>query len=201
MNANAVIDVGHLPNHVSRGRAPLYWGMVLLLAIEGTVFATLIASYFYLRMGEPSWPPPGIDPPKLLLPTLNTVLLLASSVPVYLADKGIPEGKVRRLFWGMLAGAGMGLLFLVLKAVEYADVPYRWDDHAYGSIVWLTVGFHSSHVLSVIAKSIVVAVLAWRGYFNAERHLGVQINGIYWHFVVAVWLPLYAVLYWGPRVL
>lgn len=197
----ATIDVAHLPNLVQKSRAPLWWAMVLLLVIESMVFGTLVVSYFYLRMNHVEWPPAGVDPPELLLPTLNTLFLLASSIPVHLADKGITEGKVRRLVWGMVIAAAMAALFLILKVVEYSDVSYRWDDHAYGSIVWLIVGFHSAHVLSVVAKTVVVAVLGARGYFNRERNLGVQINGLYWHFVVAVWLPLYAVIYWAPRLL
>ncbi|HSK09115.1 MAG TPA: cytochrome c oxidase subunit 3 [Vicinamibacterales bacterium] len=201
MNGARAIDVSDRPNLVSGARAPLWWGMVLLLVIEATVFGTLIASYFYLRLGQPAWPPPGVEPPDLLLPTVNTFVLLASSVPMFLADRGITEGKVRRLVWGMAASVVLGVVFLVLKVIEYGDVPYRWDDHAYGSIVWTIIGFHSAHVASVILKSVVVGLLGYRGYFNRERHLGVQVNGLYWHFVVAVWVPLYAVLYWAPRVL
>lgn len=197
----AVIDVRHLPNLVAGSRAPLWWGMVMLLVIESAVVGTLITTYFYLRITHPEWPPAGVDPPKLLLPTVNTLILLASSVPMYLADRGITHGRTRQLFWGMIGSIVLGVTFLFLKVIEYSGVPYRWDDHAYGSIVWLMIGFHSAHVASVILKSVVVAVLAWRGYFNAERLLGVQVNGLYWHFVVAIWLPLYAVLYWAPRVL
>jgi cytochrome c oxidase subunit III len=195
----AAIDVSHLPNLVSGSRGTLWWSMVLLLVIEATVFGTLITTYFYLRMGQPEWPPGGIDPPELLLPTINTFVLLASSVPMYLADKGITKGNQRRLVLGALGAIALATLFLVLKVVEYADVQYRWDDHAYASILWTIVGFHSAHVLSVVLKTIVMVVLAYRGYFNADRHLGIQINGLYWHFVVGVWVPLYVVLYWAPR--
>jgi cytochrome c oxidase subunit III len=197
----AVIDVSHLPNLVSGSRGTLWWSFVLLLVIEATVFATLITAYFYLRMGAPEWPPAGISPPDLALPTFNTFILVLSSVPMYLADKGITQGKVHRLLWGGITAIVLATIFLVLKVVEYSDVYYRWDDHAYGSIVWLIIGFHSAHVASVIMKTIVMMILGWRGYFNERRHLGVQVNGLYWHFVVFVWLPLYAVLYWAPRLM
>lgn len=199
--AAATIDVSRLPNLVSRSRGTLWWSFVLLLVIEATVFATLISAYFYLRMGAAEWPPPGVDPPKLLLPTINTFVLLLSSVPMHMADKGITGGNARRLVWGAAIAIGMALVFLVLKVVEYSGVSYRWDDHAYGSIVWLIIGFHSAHVASLVLKTSVILILGWRGYFSEQRHLGVQVNGIYWHFVVLVWLPLYAVLYWSPRIM
>jgi cytochrome c oxidase subunit III len=197
----AVIDVSHLPNLVSGSRGTLWWSFVLLLVIEATVFATLISAYFYLRMGAPAWPPPGISPPDLALPTINTFILILSSVPMYLADKGITQGKVNRLLWGGIGAIVLATIFLILKVVEYSGVYYRWDDHAYGSIVWLIIGFHSAHVASVVLKTIVMMILGWRGYFNERRHLGVQVNGLYWHFVVMVWLPLYVVLYWSPRLM
>ena len=201
MSRPAILDVRHLPDLAPGSRAPIWWGMVLLLLIESAVFGTLITSYFYLRLGQPEWPPPGIDPPDLMLPTINTGILLASSIPMYLADHGISRGRVRQLIWGMLGSIALGVLFLVLKVVEYAAVPYRGDDHAYGAIVWLIIGFHSAHVASVVLKSVVVAILAAKGFFDAERLIGVQVNGLYWHFVVGVWVPLYLVLYWAPRVL
>jgi cytochrome c oxidase subunit III len=199
VNRAPVIDVSALPNLVQGSRAPMWWGMVLLLVIESAVFGTIITSYFYLRMGQPEWPPAGISPPELGLATLNTFVLLASSIPMYMADHASTTGDQRKLRLGMIGAISLGLLFLLLKYLEYRDVPYRWDEHAYGSIVWLTIGFHSAHVASVVLKTIYMFYLALRGYFNTRRNLGVQVNGLYWHFVVAVWVPLYIVLYWAPR--
>lgn len=201
MSAAAVVDVSRLPVFVSGSRGVLWWGMVGLLVIESMVFATLIASYFYLRFMAPGWPPAGVTPPELLLPTVNTLILVASSAFMWWGDEGIKEGDQRRLKLGVAGAAALGLVFLVLKVVEYADVDYRWDSHAYGSIVWTIVVFHSSHVASVLLKAIVVLTLAFRGHFTDQRHMGAQINGLYWHFVVAVWIPLYLTIYWAPRLL
>jgi cytochrome c oxidase subunit III len=201
VNGRPVIPVGHLTNLVSGSRAPLWWGMVMLLVIESMVFGTLITSYFYLRMGAPEWPPPGISPPDLPLPTFNSLVLLASSGFMYYGDMAIKKGNNRGLLFGVAGAVALAIVFLVLKAVEYAAVPYRWDEHAYGSIIWSIIGFHSAHVASVALKGAVVFILAYRGYFNAERHLGVEVNGLYWHFVVLVWVPLFAVLYIAPRLM
>lgn len=201
MNSVSAIDVSRLPTLVSGRRATVWWGMVLLLGIETIVFGTLVVTYFYLRMFEPTWPPPGIDPPKLMLATINTGILLFSSVWMRYGDQAMMRGDARKLLIGITGAITLALVFITLKFIEYSDVPYRWDDHAYGSIVWLIVGFHTAHVMSLVLKSVVIAALAWRGYFDEHRYLGVEVNGIYWHFVVLVWLPLYAVLYWAPRLL
>jgi cytochrome c oxidase subunit III len=195
----ATHDARGLTPYSVGAEGPLWWGMIGMIAIETAVFAILVTSYFYLANHNPSWPPGGIDNPKLLLPTINSFVLIASSLIVHQADKAVERGNQRVLRIGMLVSSLLALTFLILKVVEYSDVPYKWDDHSYGSIVWLIIGFHSSHVLALLLKAVVVTTLAFRGYFNTRRRLGVIINGMYWHFVVAVWIPLYIVLYWAPR--
>ena len=182
------------------GKPPFANGMWFLILIETVVFGALISTYFYLRAGSAEWPLGGISEPELLLPTINTVILLLSSVPIHFADQGIREGNQRRLRVGITLSFVMGALFLALKYVEYSNLDYTWATNAYASIKWTIVGFHSAHVIALLLKTVVVGVLAFQGYFNAERNAGVQVNGVYWHFVVAIWIPLYATLYLAPYV-
>lgn len=201
MSQAHVIDVSRLSPYNFGSQAPLWWGFIGMILVESTVIAALIASYFYLKMGSIAWPPAGTEIPKLLLPTINTAILIASSFAMHIADKAIDAGRQRRLLWGLLSGIALAAVFLGIKTYEYSSLDYRWDSHSYGSIVWAISMFHAAHVLSVVLKTIIVAYLAWHGYFNARRRLGVTVNGIYWHFVVIVWIPLYLVLYWSPRFL
>ncbi len=194
-------DVSHLSPYETGPAAPLWWGMAGMIAVETAVFTILIVSYFHLAHGAAQWPLGGIKEPELLLPTLNTGVLIASSLCIFWADRGIRLGDKRRLSIGMIAASVLAVVFLVLKVVEYSDVGYRWDTNAYGSIVWVIIGFHSMHVFSLLLKSVVTTALSLRGYFTKERRLGVEINGLYWHFVTVVWIPLYLTLYWAPRVL
>lgn len=179
-------------------RPPFYWGMAGMILIETVVFGGLISSYFYLRAAVGEWPPGGIEEPELLLPTINTIILVLSSIPIYLADKGIRKGNQTRLRYGLAASFLMGAAFLALKYVEYSGLDYNWATNAYGSIQWTIVGFHSAHVLALLLKTLVVGVLAFQGYFNERRNAAVQANGIYWHFVVLIWIPLYLTLYVSP---
>ena len=195
-----VIPARDLPVYLTGAKAPLWCGMVLMLAIEATVFSSLIMSYFYLRAGSAVWPA-DVEPPELLLPTINTFIIIASALAMHFGDKGIRKGRVGRLRIGQTVALVLAIAFLVIKGIEYSHMPYSWKDHACGSITWMLSGFHAAHVLAVVLKGIVVAALAWLGYFNAERRLGVQINSLYWQFVVVVWLPIYFTLYISPRVL
>jgi cytochrome c oxidase subunit III len=201
MTSANVYDASMLPAFASGSRAPLWWAILLLVVIETMVFATFIASYFYLRFNVAYWPPAGAELPKLLLPTLNTLVLMASSAAVYWADSGISRhGDVRRLKIGMALAILLSLVFLTLKVIEYYQVEYFWDTHAYGSLIWTIVIFHSAHVGSVTLKGGVVLTQAFQGHFTRYRHLGVQVNGIYWHFVVLIWIPLYLTIYIVPRI-
>ncbi len=199
MTAPVRVPYQRLPVLLTGARAPLWWAMLLLITIETMVFATFISSYLFLRFTAPAWPPGEIEPPDLTLPVVNSLILLASSAAVFWADRGIKKGDQRRLKIGMGAGIFLGLVFLVLKVVEYRDVDYYWNTHAYGSIIWAIIIFHSTHVGAVVAKGCVMELLAFRGYFTEKRHLGIDINGIYWHFVALIWIPLFITIYLVPR--
>lgn len=201
MSERLVLDVREFPALVQGHRGGLWWGMVGLVTIEVVVFTVLIMSYFYLKFHSSHWPPAGEELPQLLLPSINTLILLVSSATIHYADTSISErGDVSGLKLGLILSFLLGSIFLILKVVEYSTVEYFWDSHAYGSVVWTMIVFHSSHVASVLLKSAVVLVLAYKGHWTQERSQGVKINGLYWHFVVGIWIPLYLTIYWSPRI-
>jgi cytochrome c oxidase subunit III len=195
------LDVRELPSIVNGPRGALWWGMIGLITIEVVLFTVLISTYFYLKFMNPHWPPAGDKQPMLLLPTLNTIILIGSSFAVHHADTSISKKNDKHgMKLGLLISMILGITFLALKIVEYSQVEYFWDSHAYGSIIWTMVVFHSSHVLSVILKTFVVLALAQKDYWTQDRCQGIKINGIYWHFVVIIWIPLYITIYWAPRI-
>jgi cytochrome c oxidase subunit III len=190
-----------LPRVVEGHGETVWWGMILLITIETTVFASLIMTYFYLRAGAPDWPMGGIDKPDLLLPTVNTVVLLVSMLPVMWADRASRRGKRRDVLAGKLTGQALLVVFMGLKVVEYAGYDYDWATNAYGSVVWAITGFHFAHVVALLVKAGVIVALAARGFFGEERYVGVQVNALYWYFVAGIWIPLYATLYLSHYVL
>jgi cytochrome c oxidase subunit III len=201
MSERLTLDVRELPSIVNGPRGALWWGMIGLITVEVVLFTVLIATYYYLKFLNPHWPPAGDKQPMLLLPTINTIILIGSSVAVHHADVRISKHNDKRgLKLGLFISMMLGIVFLALKIVEYSQVEYFWDSHAYGSIVWTMIVFHSSHVLSVVLKTVVVLALAQQDYWTQDRCQGIKINGIYWHFVVVIWIPLYITIYWAPRI-
>jgi heme/copper-type cytochrome/quinol oxidase subunit 3 len=192
-----------LPHHTSGPQSFAWWGMVLLIATEATLFAALIATYFYLRFKSgPAWPPDHIEKPTLELPLIMSVILLSSSIPVHIADAGIKNGNVKRLKVGLAIGFLLGAIFLFLTwGVEWPEKLHEFkpSTNSYGSLFFTITGFHSMHVLVGLIMSAWSQVRAWQGAFDADRHITVQLFGMYWHFVDVVWVVVLGSLYISPN--
>ncbi|GAC1364235.1 MAG: hypothetical protein NVSMB32_06580 [Actinomycetota bacterium] len=193
-----------LPRYANGPDAFGWWGMWGLIATEALLFATLIATYFFLRFraGPTNWPPQGIAPPDLRLPLIMTAILWSSSLPVHLATKAIERGKVKALRVGLFAGWLLGAAFLLLQVVaEYPNTLklVRPQTNAYGSLFFTLTGFHGFHVFVGLCLSAWLQVRAGQGAFDQKRHLSVKNFAMYWHFVDAVWLAVLATCYFSPR--
>lgn len=192
------LDVSRLPHHAFGSRSLMWWGTFGFIVIEGSMFAMLLAVAVYLRGAEAAWPPPGFAPPALLWGTLNTAILLASLWPnhrLHRAAESLDLAATRR--W-MLIDDGFALAFLAVRVVELTALGVRWDSNAYGSIVWLILGFHTFHLLTDAIETFVLTVFVHVDP-GPKRFVEVSEDCVYWNFVVLVWLPLYVLLYWFPR--
>lgn len=172
-----------------------WWGMVWFIATEAIFFANLIAGYLYLRISSASWPPTGTPHADLLFPSVNTAILLLSGVPAYLGLRAIKRGNVRGLKVGLALAALLGAIFLAGQAYEYATMPLTPQSNIFGAGFFTLTGFHGAHVLAGIVLLVVVSVLAMRGRYSAQRHFAAEFASTYWHFVDAVWIFLFTILY------
>jgi len=192
------LDVSTLPSYAFSHRSLTWWGTAGLVAIESTVFALTIISYFYLRGHATQWPP-GSPPPALLWGTLNTVVLLISIVPNLLVKRAAMRADLRWMRIWLAAALALSLVFLGLRVLEFDTLNVRWDTDAYGSAVWLLMGFHTVHLLTDTYDSIVLLTLFHTGPLEGKRLVDASENTDYWYFVVASWIPIYLVIYWAPR--
>ena len=149
-----------LPSETSGHRAPGWWGTLLLIATEATLFLYLLGAYFYVRFTAPVWPPPGIDRPELLLPVINTVILLSSSVPMHWADTAIARGDQSRLRLGLALSFILGAIFLGIQLYEYGHLGYTPQTNVYGSLFFTITGLHGAHVLVGLLFSALTQVRA-----------------------------------------
>lgn len=201
MTARAAVDVSRLAPGGFGHRSLMFWGTLGICLIEGMAFALTIGAYFYLRTRNPQWPPDGIAPPALLWGTLNTIVLVLSGLPNHLAKKAAEHVDLRAVRIWMLVCLAFGIAFNAVRVMEYFTLNVLWNTDAYGSVVWLLLSLHTTHILTDFADTAVLTTLMFVGPIEEKRFVDVEENAAYWYFVVGAWLPIYGVIYWAPRLI
>ena len=197
-----MIDVAALPDHAFGSRSVMWWATMTIIGIEATVFAVSIASYFYLQGNEETWPPPNVAMPGLRWATLNVLIMLASIIPNEIVKRASEDMNLRKVQLWMIVADLMAVAFVAVRALEFTELRVSWDSNAYGSVTWALLGLHTIHLVTDLADSVVLTVLMFtRHGKEPRRFVDVSENCFYWYFVVLSWLPIYAVLYWAPRLL
>ncbi|MCU1385904.1 MAG: cytochrome oxidase subunit [Acidobacteria bacterium] len=201
MSATRTLDVGALPPGAFGSRSLMWWGTMGIVIIEGTVFALAIAAYFFYRTRYPAWPPHGIAPPDVRWGTINTLVLLASVAPNVFAKWAAEKLDLRGVRVWMVVCLLFGVVFNTVRVYEFRHLNVFWDHDAYGSIVWVLLGLHTTHIITDFLDTAVLAVLMFVGPIEEKRFIDVEENAVYWNFVVLAWLPIYGVIYWAPRLI
>jgi heme/copper-type cytochrome/quinol oxidase subunit 3 len=192
------LDVSRLPTYGFGHRSLMWWGTMGLMVIEGTVFALTVAAYFYLRSHAREWPM-NAAPPELVWGTANTVLLLVSLIPNHLAKRAGERLDLAAVRLWLVVCLVFGIGFIAMRAMEFTSLNTRWDSQAYGSAVWTLMVMHTIHIVTDAFDTAVLTVLMFTGPLQGKRFVDVSENALYWVFVVLSWLPIYAVVYWVPR--
>jgi cytochrome c oxidase subunit III len=199
MKQRSVLDLSMLPLHGLGAASVTWWGTLGFMLIEGTGFALVIAVYLYLMSLAPSWPL-NARPPDLLPGTLITIVLLISLVPNILLSRWAEQQDLRKVRIGMIVMSVLGIVPLIIRVFEFPALHIQWDANAYGSIVWTLLGLHTTHILTDLVDTLVLAALMFTRHGGNPRRFGdVQDNAMYWNFVVGTWLPLYGCIYWLAR--
>ncbi len=176
--------------------SPGKFGMWVFLVSEIMFFTGLIGSYLVLRLGSDNWPNPW-DTLNVPLLTINTTILLTSSLTMVLAVSSIQRGDVSATAKNLLWTALLGLVFLIVKVVDYIHMIHNGftvSSNLFGSCYYLLTGFHGLHVLSGVILMIYLFVKTRRGQFSANNYVRIESSGLYWHFIDAVWVILFAFL-------
>lgn len=195
-----IIDASTLPSYGFSHRSTMWWGTAGLIAIEGTIFGLAAFTYFYVRSRLDVWPP-SVLPPALTWGTLNTLIFLLSLIPNYWTKKVAETEDLAAVRIGLLICVAFGALNIALRAAELTALNVRWDTNAYGSALWMIMGLHTVHLVTDFYDSAVLTVLMFNGPLEGRRFVDVSENAMYWYFVVFSWLPLYAIVYFAPRLL
>jgi cytochrome c oxidase subunit III len=184
----------------SRVSAPTL-GMLLFIASEIMLFGAFFTAYFFVRVVNPdvtTWPP-EVEGHTFHLPKfvagVNTAILLTSSFTMHWATQAVKRGNRAGLQAGLVLTLAMGWTFLLTQILEYSRVGFAPRDTAFGSIFYGLTGLHGAHVFVGLTLLTMATVRAFRGHFTPEHHHGVELPGIYWHFVDVMWIVVYATVY------
>jgi cytochrome c oxidase subunit 3 len=182
--------------HQSSRVEPQFLGMLLFIISEIMVFGAFFTAYFFIRVvqGDHWFPVGGHDLPKTVA-FVNTCILVSSSFTMHWAETSVKKNNRFGLRAGMLTTLFLGLTFLFIQINEYVHLGFAPHDFAQGSIFYGLTGLHGAHVFVGLTLLVMVNVRAFRGHFSADEHRGVQVPGIYWHFVDVMWIIVFLTVY------
>lgn len=170
-------------------------GVKLAILSEVTLFGALFAVYFVTRGESPTWPPAGLDRPELILPGINTLLLISSSVTMQWAVRAARGGNGSTILRWLGLTLLLGGIFITVQGYEFATNGFSLRTGVFGSTFYILTGFHGAHVLAGLVLIAIVANRARLGLVTGEHHTAVEATSYYWHFVDVVWVILFTTLY------
>jgi heme/copper-type cytochrome/quinol oxidase subunit 3 len=201
------LDVSTLPGAALDSRSPIWWGNLMLLFIETSMIAILVSSYFYMRLNFHAWPPPRVEGtfndynpvPLLKAATCNVVLLLVSFIPQFLADRSALKMRLRPTQVGLVLVILCGAAAIWLRFHEFTALKFRWDTNAYGSIVWAILLVHLLHLIAGSLENSLMLVWTLVHGLDDKHARDIRVNAVYWYWIIFIWIPLYTIVFLGPR--
>jgi cytochrome c oxidase subunit III len=187
---------GPPPANRSSRVEPQLLGMLLFIISEVMVFGAFFTAYFFIRVvsADQWFPVRGHDLP-VAVAGVNTAILLSSSLTLHWAQTSIKSGNRLGLRAGIVATFLLGCTFLFIQINEYVHIGFAPHDFAQASVFYGLTGLHGAHVFVGLTLLAMVVVRTFRGHYTPEEHRGVEVPGIYWHFVDVMWIVVYTSVY------
>lgn len=197
MSEPATLDVSGLPTYALGRRDPRWLAVVLLIAIEGSVFGLVCFTYFYTRLRLAVWPPTAPGAREMAFGAAVAAVLLASAVTTHFINRAAVVADLGRIRRWLLITTALSASALLLRAIELSGLPFRWDSNVFGSVFWAALSLHTMHLVAGNVENVLFLTLFFRGPIEKKHLVDAEVNGVYWYFVVFSWLPLYAIFYLG----
>lgn len=195
----AVLDVHELPTVVYGDRGLVWWGTIGFMIVEGMSLAVTLVAYYYLRRNFDAWPPQPTPLPPLWLGSLSLLVLAINAIPTWLFDRAgrrRDPGACARWLW---VSAAISTVATALRIVELRMIGARWDEHAYGSVVWAILGFHFTLIAVDALETGALALIFTLGRHEDKHYVDATDNAFYTWFSIASWVPCWVTVYLVPR--
>ena len=189
------------PIHYSSRIAPTIVGIFLFIGSEIMLFGSFFTVYFNDRVVNNThpWPPVGPNGEQFERPwfvaLVNTCILVTSSFTMHWATVSVKRNNRAGLQAGMVLTILLGLTFLLTQVIEYHRLGYNTADTSFAATFFGLTGLHGCHVFIGLIILTVMCIRAFRGHFSPEHHHGIEVGGIYWHFVDVMWIVVYVTVY------
>jgi heme/copper-type cytochrome/quinol oxidase subunit 3 len=195
--APAVHEAHEDHGHASNRAENLKFAWWLFLASEVIIFTVLIAAYLVFSINHRDLIKEIHEEVGVLLVSANTFILLTSSWTMVMGLRQLTFGNTQGLSRWIAATAGLGTLFVLLQVVEYREL-HRIGvtlDSEFGARFYAPTMLHGAHVIAGVIWAVYVALGARRGRYSPQNIIGVEIFGLYWHFVDVVWIFIFTIIY------
>ncbi|OGW78807.1 MAG: hypothetical protein A2Z83_00955 [Omnitrophica bacterium GWA2_52_8] len=189
--------VAHSQSQTGLGIESRKLGMWLFLASETMFFTGLIGAYIVLRQATPDWPVPS-SVLNIPLTALNTFILICSSATLVVGFECAKNNEKEGMQVGLFLTVLLGALFLAIQMAEYRVLFHEGFNPSasiFGACFFTLTGFHGAHVFIGVLCMAFVFIRALKGKYTAEDCRGIEVVGLYWHFVDLVWIILFTILY------
>ena len=172
------------------------FGVLVFLCAESMLFLGLFIAYITFRLVATEWPPAGTPELEVLLPGINSLILISSSFVIHKADTAVKDNDVGGVKTWFTVTIIMGAIFLLGQGYEYANLEFSLKDNLFSSTFYVLTGFHGLHVFLGL---LMMGAVLWRarvpGHYSSENHFGIEAVELYWHFVDVIWIILFILLY------
>jgi len=173
-----------------------FLGMLLFIISEVMLFGAFFTAYFFIRVvGEAEFFPCDRLPLPVGSAGVSTAILLSSSFTMHWTLEGVRNENRRALKMGILTTFLLGLTFLTIQVNEYVHLGFAPSDNAQATVFYCLTGLHGAHVSVGLVLLLIVMIRSFRGHYSAKEHRGVEVPGIYWHFVDIMWIFVFSSLY------
>jgi cytochrome c oxidase subunit I+III len=192
MGAVPTLDVSGLQSFAFGKRSVLWWGIVILMFIEGTLLAILFASYIYVQGDYQTWPPSA--PMPILPATLSTLTFVLSCAPMWLCRNAAIAMNLERARAWLVVATVVALVATALRFWQLAAMPFDWTESSYASIVWTSLGTHMTEVIAGVGENLLMIALFFKGPVERKHFEDLEAGAYFWLFAALVWVP-FAILF------
>jgi cytochrome c oxidase subunit III len=171
------------------------FGFIVFLLSESVIFLAFFTGYIIFKTTSIDWYPPGVSGLEVREPRINTIVLIASSFVIYIAERYLHDKKLWGFRFFLILTMLMGGYFLYGQAIEWRSLPFGFTSGVFGGLFYLLTGFHGLHVFTGLLLQGLMLTRSFIGGNYNNGYFGVEATSLFWHFVDVIWIVLFILIY------